>query len=43
MGEPERVAITPKAGLAAGSLIGAAAARRGTARVVIVNFMTNGY
>lgn len=43
MGEPERVAITLKAGLAAGSVIGAAAARRGRAMVVIVNFIVDGY
>lgn len=41
MGEAERIAITLNAGLAAGSLTGAAAARRGRARVVIVNFIVD--
>lgn len=42
MGEAERMAITLKAGLAAGSVMGAAAARRGRARVVVVNFIVDG-
>lgn len=43
MGEAERMAITLKAGLAAGSVIGAAAAKRGRAREVTVNFIVDGY
>lgn len=43
MGEAERVAITLKAGFAGGALVGAAAARRGSARVVIVNFIVDGF
>ena len=41
MGEAERMAITLKAGLA-GSVIGAAAARRGRAKMVVVNFIVDG-